>query len=131
MLTNKGFTLIEMLLVLSIICMTSVLTLTFHQQKVSEEKYIQQIENFIYNAKTNAMIYKEKTNITLSQNELSYQSDHHQSKITLDSHVYCSTYHFSYNANGNIYKASTVKYSIYGTHVDFVFQVGSGSFEVR
>lgn len=131
MLNNKGFTLLEMLLVLSIICMTSFLTLTFHQPKISQEQAIMQIENFIYAAKLNAMVNKEKTNITLNRNTMSYQSTSTKKSMSLDSQIYCSKYQFSYNTNGNIYKASTVKYTIYGKKVKFVFQVGSGSFEIR
>lgn len=131
MSNRKGFSLIELLLVLSIICMTSFLTLTIHQPKVSQEHIILQIENFIYEAKLNAMVNKEKTNVTLYRNRMKYQSSSVNKNLTLDDHVYCRNYQFSYNANGNIYKASTVKYSIYGQTVKFVFQVGSGCFETR
>ena len=66
MLNSKGFTLIEMLLVLSIIMMTSAFSLKYHIPDIDTKKYIDQISDFIYEAKMNAIVTKEKTEIVKS-----------------------------------------------------------------
>lgn len=131
MLNSKGFTLIEMLLVLSIIMMTSAFSLKYHIPDIDTKKYIDQISDFIYEAKMNAIVTKEKTEIRLYDSCLKYRSRSNQSTLEMDGVVYCSSYEFSFNENGNIYKAKTISYWINGEKIDFVFQVGSGCFEVR
>lgn len=131
MLTNKGFTLIEMIFVISIISITSFLTLSVYIPKSKSIDSQEKISQFFYQAKLNSMIYKEKTSITLSGTKLSYSSSSNNQTIYIKDGFAKKKYSFSYNANGNIYKASTVTYKINGLSINYVFQVGSGCFDIK
>lgn len=131
MLNKKGFTLIEMLLVFSIILTTSLITLKLHIPVMDEDDYVQQVSNFLYEAKMNAIVSKEKTKIILNDGCLEYSSKSKNKKLDLSDYINSSSYEFSYNAYGNIYKAKTVNLVIEGEEYHLVFQVGSGCFEVR
>ena len=61
MLTNKGFTLIETLFVLMIICILSSLSMNLHMPRKSEEVSLAEIESFIREAQFIAMNQKVKT----------------------------------------------------------------------
>ena len=58
MLTNKGFTLIETLFVLMIICILSSLSMNLHMPRKSEEVSLAEIESFIREAQFIAMNQK-------------------------------------------------------------------------
>lgn len=131
MLTKKGFTLIEMLLVLSIICTTSILSLTLYTPATQKQNTIDKISNFFLEAKANAILYKEKTDVAIKGVKLTYSSNNHTKTIYTTDAYAKKNYSFSYNANGNIYKAKTIQYVINGMNVNYVFQVGSGCFDVR
>lgn len=131
MLNKKGFTLIETLLVISVITILSSISLFYHQPRINDEDIVQKISNVFYKAKMNSIINKEKTFITVKNNSIKYYSDSFSDSIVLPGNIICKNKTFSYNANGNIYKASTLSYNINGSSYDFVFQVGSGSFEIR
>lgn len=130
-LNRKGFTLIEMLLVISIMCTLTLLNMSIHNPKVSQQDTVQQISDFIYQAKINAMVNKDKTTIVLSGNKLSYSSSSTNQTVYLKNGIVKKKYTFSYNSKGNIYKATTINFYIDGSLIEFVFQVGSGSFYVR
>ncbi len=131
MSNKKGFTLIEMILVLSILCLTSLFSISIRSPHPQKNNTIENIQYFFHQAKINSMLNKEKTSITLSNNQLSYSSEHNHFTIYLTDGKSQKKYSFYYNENGNIYKASTVNFIIDNQLVQFVFQVGSGSFDVK
>lgn len=130
MLNNKGFTLVESLLVVSIIVMTSVLSFNYHIPVNDNQDIINKIEAFLYEAKMNSIIKKEKTKIILSDNKIEYHSNSLSKDITINSFE-CEDVTFTYNLNGNIYKAQSIDIYINNELYEIVFQVGSGCFEVR
>ena len=82
MFQNKGFTLIEMLLVISIILTLSVLSFPFMNTKtihITDECVKKQIGMIINQAKSKAIIYHEKVSLIVSEQEISFID--HQKKI--------------------------------------------------
>lgn len=99
MQNKKGFTLLEMLLVMQVIIIISFFSLRIINSNKNDEIVIEELNSFFLEAKLNSIINKE-TN-------------------------------FSYNELGHIYKAKTINIYINQNNYHYVFQVGSGAFEVR
>lgn len=131
MLTNKGFTLIETLFVLFIICMLSLLTMGLHIPSQSDQTVIEEVSQLINQAKMNAIVYKEKTYVTFSYNNVSVQSLHLQRLYQLPKNTYFHHYQLSYNESGNIKLAKKVLYYGKTKTYSFVFQIGNGSYYVQ
>lgn len=121
----------ESLLVIGIIVIVSGFTLSFHHPKKEIEDTLSEIVYFFDQAKLNSIVNKEKTEILVYNNLLEYKSNTGSNKIILDDLVICEKKTFSYNKMGNIHNAGTLVFYINGIRYDFVFQVGSGSYEIR
>ena len=63
MLTNRGFTLVETLFVLFIICMLSLLTMTLHLPNKNNQVIIQEITEFLNQAKLEAIVSKKTVTV--------------------------------------------------------------------
>lgn len=131
MLNKKGFTLIESLLVISIMIIISTLTLTFNVKVGDERKIIDQVECFINDSKLNAMRYKKKTTLQFDQNAIYYNDGEHSSQLQLPKQFSFEKYSLTWNSNGNIKTAKRVSLTTNKHVYSFVFQVGSGSYYVQ
>lgn len=131
MSNRKGFTMIEMVFVLSVILTLSMITMTLHTPELGEDDLTNKISTFFYKAKLNALTNKEKTTITLKSHKLTYTSENNSETLYITNGRCKTTHTFSYNVNGNIYKAKTIKFVLDGQQVNYVFQVGSGAFEIQ
>lgn len=131
MSTNKGFTLIETLFVLFIICILSSLTMGLHVPSKSDQTVIEEVSQLLNQAKMNSIVYKEKTYITFSNSYVSIQSDHLQYLYQLPKYTYFHNYQLSYNEFGNIKLAKKVLYYGKTKTYSFVFQIGNGSYYVQ
>ena len=88
MFQNKGFTLIEMLLVISIILTLSVLSFPFMNTKtiyITDECVKKQIGMIINQAKSKAIISHEKVSLIVSKQEISFID--HQKKINSEMNI--------------------------------------------
>lgn len=131
MLNKKGFTLIETLFVLMIICILFSLTMTIHIPKKKDEVYIQEICNFLYEAKLTAISSKETVTLDVHQDKISYHSLSKNKTYLLDDGCYFEPHKMTFNAYGNVKTAKTLRYHHYNHVYEFVYQVGSGCFYVR
>lgn len=130
MLTNKGFTLIETLFVLMIICILSSLTMSLHIPKKEDKAVIEEISQLIYEAQMNAMIFKETTNVDFYKNSIVVESQHMNNEYTLEDHMSFDEHKMTFNAFGHIKNAKAI--TLYAkNNYQFVFQIGCGSFYVR
>ena len=116
MLTNRGFTLVETLFVLFIICMLSLLTMTLHLPNKNNQVIIQEITEFLNQAKLEAIVSKT------TDKEKNYQ---------LSENTYFDSYKMTFNSAGHIKTAKTVTYHTLQQDFQFVYQVGSGCFYVQ
>ena len=130
MSNNKGFTLLESLLVIGIICIISVLTLYIPHTQISHDTLIQDISLFINEAKAHAMVYKEKVKISFQKNTIKASSLHYNQSYHLkDGHL--SSHTLTYNSSGNIINPKSVILYFDDCYYRFVFQIGAGSFYVE
>ena len=131
MSTNNGFTMIETIFVLSILCILSLLTMNLHIPSKNDEMMIQEISSFFHQAKMTAMIYKETVQVSMNHHQLSYTCTSTNKTFQLNDDSYFEDYQLTYNEFGHIKTAKTLHYHLHQKDYQFVFQVGSGCFYVR
>lgn len=132
MFQNKGFTLIEVLLTLSIIIVLSVLTFPYMptQSLAYNEDMIQyQIASLIDHAKSYALTNHQQVNITFTQNTISYQENQKRIQYILPEKCYFSHLKKVYfNKNGNINQGNHILIHLKNKSLKLVFHLGNGDF---
>ncbi len=131
MLNNKGFTLIETVFVLFIICILMTISMNLHIPSQKQDQSIQDIIYFLYEAKLQAISSKKTVEVQFHKNMVSYSYDHIYEKLELDEDTYFDNHRLTYNAHGHIKDAKTINYHTTEKEYQFIFQVGSGTFYVQ
>jgi len=126
---NKGFTLIETLFVLFIICMLSIISLYYHPISKSSDMIIKEISEFFYEAKITAMLSKKTVTVHIGK-EISYENLNQKKVYSLPDEYYFDKHELSFNAYGNINKSKTLQLHYKEKIYRFVYQIGSGCFYV-
>lgn len=128
---RNGFTMIEMVFVLSIVLTLSLLSFHFHPVQLNEQEELYLIQSAFNRAHAYVMAHKEKVTISIKRKELSISYADHNDKVKL-SHGYSfiTEHTFSYNNKGHIKRAKTIKLKTPTTTKQFIFQVGSGIYYV-
>ena len=110
MFQNKGFTLIEMLLVISIILTLSVLSFPFMNTKtiyITDECVKKQIGMIINQAKSKAIISHEKVSLIVSKQEISFIDHQKKYRVVLPNNYFFNNIKEIYfNKDGNINQAN-------------------------
>lgn len=130
-MNNKGFTLLETLFVMFLVCLLSSITMTLHIPKKSDENMIVEINSFLYQAKLNAMLSKETTTVTFSKKEIVASSSHYEQSYHLPNNSYFESYQMTFNEFGNIKTAKKLTFHTSNMTYYYVFQIGSGSHYVE
>lgn len=132
MFQNKGFTLIEVLLTLSIIIILSVLTFPYinTQSLAYDDDMIQyQIASIIDHAKSHALTNHQQVNVTFTHNTISYQATQKSMQYILPEGCYFSHLKKVYfNKNGNINQANHIFVHLKNKSLKLVFHLGNGDY---
>lgn len=135
MLTNRGFTMIEVLFCLSTIIILSTLTLSFTLQNKSSSNFeteFVKIQSLLEEAKTLAINEHQKVDIEIDSNSIGYTVDRRQRTITLAGNFYLDDIKEMYfNNNGNINRGNTIQLCNINECRSIVFNVGSGDFYLK
>ena len=123
MLTNRGFTLVETLFVLFIICMLSLLTMTLHLPNKNNQVIIQ--------AKLEAIVSKKTVTVQFLKDKVLWKTTDKEKNYQLSENTYFDSYKMTFNSAGHIKTAKTVTYHTLQQDFQFVYQVGSGCFYVQ
>ena len=125
----KGFTLIEMLFILQIICILELFVLPYANKNiVSSEVVIQNIYLMIENARMDAIhhhqtIELEFLNHSIHRNNLLIYEN---SNVLFDDSV-----NISFNNKGHIRQAKTVYFSINKKEYKLIFNLGQGVYRIE
>ena len=135
MLGKKGFTMVEMLFVLSIMIVLSVFTLHFsisNRPKIAIEQQCSQIISLLEEAKTLALTSHDQVDINISSNQISY-SQGNKSRTLLSNFSYYFKYYydFHFNKNGNISSGGRIELGNTNEIKTIILNVGSGAFYVH
>lgn len=132
MLNKKGFTLVEMLLCLSVILILSAFSFTYHLPQMSDDEQLTLIVNVLTYARMHASTKKEVTDVDVSPHQLHVYSSHLDRDIYLsEGYQFLSSHHFTYNNTGRIKNAKTIKLKTPHKLYALIFQLGSGTFYVE
>lgn len=130
MLNKKGFTLVEMLFVISIILMMWLFTMSIHPLKINEKVILNDISLFINEAKTHAMFKKETVELVFNKNKVKAMSSTFNKTYTLNHGKFLS-HTLSFNEFGHIINPKSVYVLFDKQDYQIVFQIGAGSFYVK
>ena len=135
MLGKKGFTMVEMLFVLSIMIVLSVFTLHFsisNRPKIAIEQQCSQIISLLEEAKTLALTSHDQVDINISSNQISYSQGNKSRTLLLNFSYYFKYYYdFHFNKNGNISLGGRIELGNTNEIKTIILNVGSGAFYVR
>lgn len=127
---KKGFTVIEMLFVLSITVLLSSLCMTFKTRSISEEEEVALIRNLFDEARMMAIVEKETVKVSVSNEQIDLIG-HDKKTLKLEKGYKFLTNHvFTFNDHGRIKIAKTLILKTPDHTKKFVFQLGSGAYYV-
>ena len=130
MFQNKGFTLIEMLLVISIILTLSVLSFPFMNTKtiyITDECVKKQIEMIINQAKSKAII-----SLIVSKQEISFIDHQKKYRVVLPNNYFFNNIKEIYfNKDGNINQANHIDLIAPKKKYTLIFHLGAGDYEFK
>jgi len=130
-MSRKGFTLVEMMVVLSVTLVTAAIGMCYRPARVPVDQEVRLLEAFFLEARARALAEKDTVSVRVSGDEVAASSSGWDDEITLSSGYRFTTAHsFSYNAKGHIKIAKTLKLKTPEGTLKFVFQLGSGTFYV-
>lgn len=132
---RKGFTMIEILLVLSVMIVVNVFTLRFsisNRPKITMDQQCDQIVSLLEEAKTLALTSHNQVDINVSSNQITYSQGNKSRTIFLNfSYFFKYYYNFHFNKNGNISSGGRIELCDNNKIKTIIFNVGSGAFYVR
>ncbi len=131
MYDKSGFTMIETLFVLMIMCMLFCLSWRIHLPVKNDHTKIEEITRFLYQAKLTAMNLKTQVTVTFASDFIQYEWEESSQTFTLDSNDSFESHQLTFNENGNIQGAKTLTYYCGNQVYTLVYQIGSGSFYVQ
>ena len=135
MCQNKGFTLIEMLLVLSIIISLSALSFPYMKKKItytSNESLQKQILMIIDQAKSKAIISHEKVDLTITPHEIYFLDENQKCNLILPDDCFFNNIRDIYfNKDGNINQANHIDLITPQKKYMLVFHLGAGDYEFQ
>ena len=116
MYDKSGFTMIETLFVLMIMCMLFCLSWRIHLPVKNDHT---------------AMNLKTQVTVTFASDFIQYEWEESSQTFTLDSNDSFESHQLTFNENGNIQGAKTLTYYCGSQVYTLVYQIGSGSFYVQ
>lgn len=131
MLNNKGFTLIETLFVIAIMCILMSISINLCIPSKKIETSLHEIVCFINEAKLYAITSKHSVKIMFDRNMITCSSFDSVKNLRLEEGTYFDSYSLTFNASGHIKGAKRVKYHTQKKDYSFIFQIGSGYFYVE
>lgn len=131
MYDKSGFTMIETLFVLMIMCMLFCLSWRIHLPVKNDHTKIEEITRFLYQAKLTAMNLKTQVTVTFASDFIQYEWEESSQTFPLDSNDSFESHQLTFNENGNIQGAKALTYYCGSQVYTLVYQIGSGSFYVQ
>lgn len=131
MLKTKGYTLVEMIFVVSLCAMLSLISVNNQKIEITDDKIVSDLSLLFHKAKTYAMCNKENIELHINHKHITLISSAKEERYTLNHGNFKEKHVFHYNEQGHIYKAKTITYIGKDYIYDFVFQLGSGTYYVK
>ena len=135
MYQNKGFTMVEMLFVISIIISLSLLSFPYlknNNRYTNVESLKNQILVVINQAKGQAINLRKKTELNISSQELYFIYKNQKCGIVLPTgYSFSNIKEVYFNENGNINQANHIDFNTPHKKYTLVFHLGAGDYEFK
>lgn len=134
MFQNKGFTLIETLLVLSIIISLTLLNIPYyhHDYSLDDDLIKDRVGMIIEQAKQHSIIYHKQTDLFIRNKEIYFMKNDNKICFSLPDNCYFSDLKEIYfNELGNINQANHVNLTTTSKKYKLVFHLGAGEYEFQ
>ncbi len=129
---STGFTLIEMIMVLSITLIISSFGFMYRAPSIKEDSEIHLITGSLYLARMHASVNKEKVTLEILPSEMNITSKTLERHIKLSpGYLFITRHTCTFNTKGHIKIAKTLRLKTPKTMRKIVLQLGSGSFYVE
>ncbi|MDD7281380.1 competence type IV pilus minor pilin ComGD [Floccifex sp.] len=116
---HNGFTIVEMLFVLLIVCMFSI---PIQKPKSSLTMFMKQMMAYSITMQQKAFETKQEVNVTINKHNALFD----EYSVDYPSNISCTPVSFHYNENGNISKALTLSCYEENKQMKLIYQLGSG-----
>lgn len=127
---KKGFTVIEMLYVLSITIFLSSLCMTMHTRTINEQEEIALIKAMFDEARAMAIVEKDTVKVSVSNHRIDLSGKENKTLNLEEGYQFLTNHTFTYNDHGRIKIAKTLVLKTPHHTRKFVFQLGSGAYYV-
>ena len=127
---KKGFTVIEMLFVLSITIFLSSLCMTMHTRTINEQEEIALIKAMFDEARAMAIVEKDTVKVSVSNHRIDLIGKENKTLNLEEGYQFLTNHTFTYNDHGRIKIAKTLVLKTPHHTRKFVFQLGSGAYYV-
>lgn len=127
---KKGFTVIEMLFVLSITIFLSSLCMTMHTRTINEQEEIALIKAMFDEARAMAIVEKDTVKVSVSNHRIDLIGKENKTLNLEEGYQFLTNHTFTYNDHGRIKIAKTLVLKTPHHTRNFVFQLGSGAYYV-
>ena len=127
---RKGFSVIEMLFVLSITIFLSLLCMTPHTRTIKEEEEIALIKAMFDEARAMAIVEKDTVKVSISNHRVDLIGKENKTLNLEQGYTFLTNHTFTFNDHGHIKIAKTLVLKTPHHIKKFVFQLGSGAYHV-
>lgn len=128
LVSDKGFTLIEMLLILMALSLMLVLFPIMKPQMAIQLQYeMYTMKQILLQTQMQALIHHQNEQVSIRTNSIVYLNTTYQ----LTKGIQCDPTVVTYYANGNIAQAKTIRCSCEGERRRLILELGSGSIYVK
>lgn len=121
MLKNSGFTLIETLLILSMISIVFLL-IPLNNRKINLFNETDKLRSYALNCKIKAYETKRTISFTIEKNDVYYNDNY----FKLDNKINCGSHNVNFNAKGNVNVPTCITCYYLNNQHSFTINLGSG-----
>lgn len=124
---NRGFTMIETMIVLLILTILILIIPTTMTKRGSLQFACKKIKDIIIHEKALALFEKQEHHILIKNQTIYLNKD----QISIENQVYCEEYELYFNARGNVDKAGTIQCFYQNKTKEIIINLGSGNVYVK
>lgn len=126
-MSSKGFTCIEILLILYIVVILLCTSIFISTKHIKLQYQMQIIQQLLVKAQTQAIITKKNIHVVVEEHGIWIENIFYEFLKEMQ----CKPYNFHYAKSGNISKGGKIQCEIAHKKKTLVLQVGSGQIDIR
>ena len=126
-IVSKAYTLLEMVIVLSVVSILFLCLSMYRFDSILLLKNMEKMKVFMVSEKCNAILNKQKVHILIDKNNVNSTNN----VLQLDKNMYCENYEIVMNEKGNVNKGGSFVCSYNKKSAKFIIHLGNGEFTIE